>query len=622
MKVMYGTQAMLGIDGVSSQFFDDIGAVSGETTVFSSSATLKKNKVHFDQRQKPIVGKKRGKKGRRKLATTGTHTVLVVRVIASDGPTTSNETVLSDKVFGTYGDMLNLKSGYNACSYGQLQMVPVTNSKVTNGVISLTVATKAKGIDTSILESAVMNAISNTLGSSSQFDHVIICLPPGALFSNVGGWVAYGYVNYGRTVFNDVSCLYPSVLMHEIGHNMNFGHSGIGNNEYGDETCLMGYSYMWDSSTESPHMCFNGAKSFNTGWYASRVQTINILSGSTFSPTTLTLIGISDYNVNIAGSAFVVVKLETGTVDYYIAFNRNSGINNETQGPLNSVIVTSQGDNPSDSVIVGNLPSAGRSITLRQVQSSRYDVTISVSSIDVKKSPGTAVITVSRTVSILTTSPTKRAITRPPTQLFTIKQGYTCGTIDKKRSASFTSPQWYTGCMNICTKDTKCLGFFFQKNLQQNILTCVNLYYSPKSNMVNTGSLEASIFCGFKNGIVFNPTPTAILTSRPTKKGVKVPVGKPSSVRVSQAPTQPFIIRQGWTCGNIDNSNSVTYNTLQWYTGCLNTCVKDARCLGFFFQKNLQQNIQTCQILYYNPRSFMVNTGNTSANIFCAYKAS
>jgi len=53
---------MLGIDGVSSQFFDDIGAVSGETTVFSSSATLKKNKVHFDQRQKPIVGKKEVRK--------------------------------------------------------------------------------------------------------------------------------------------------------------------------------------------------------------------------------------------------------------------------------------------------------------------------------------------------------------------------------------------------------------------------------------------------------------------------------------------------------------------------------------------------------------------------------
>jgi hypothetical protein len=53
----------------------------------------------------------------RKLQT-GTKTVLVIRANAMDKSTTASENELSDDIFGTSGDVLNLKSQYALCSDG------------------------------------------------------------------------------------------------------------------------------------------------------------------------------------------------------------------------------------------------------------------------------------------------------------------------------------------------------------------------------------------------------------------------------------------------------------------------------------------------------------------------
>jgi hypothetical protein len=523
---------MLSIDGVTDQFFDDIGAISGETTVFSSSATVGKDRVKFDEKRKPLIGKKRGKGGRTLASTTGTRSVLVVRVVALDSSTSSNQTVLSNRIFGTYGDMMNLRTGYQACSFGQLQLVPSANTKAVNGVVSVSIALNVKGVDPSIVENAVITSLTSLVGNpQSQFDHVMLCLPPGT----ASDWLAYGYYNYYLTVYNNGACLHPSVQMHEIGHNLNLGHSGLGTDKYGDQTCIMGYSYISDASTESPHMCFNGAKSFYLGWYASRTQTLDILSVSTFSPTTITLIGISDFKATTAGSVYVVVKLETGAIDYYISFNRMAGVNNETQAYPNQVLITSQRDNPSDSSIVSSMTSAGQSLTLTRVQSSSYDVKVSIVSIDVSRNPATAVITVSRSVTVSLDGPT---VSRRPT-----------------------------------TKPLR----------------------KPSSKPVAT-------------------KPTAIKTRYPSSKPLAT---KPSA---SRSPTSPFVIRQGWTCGSIDTSKAVTYNTPRWFTECMKLCLNDSKCMGFFFQKSDQQSQSICQILFYNPMTKMVNTGSQSANIYCAYR--
>ena len=74
----------------------------------------------------------------RKLKT-GVRTVVVVRIEAKDRRTTPSEARLADKVFGVNGDSWNLKSGFNQCSYGQLQFVPLTTNPIigSDGVYTL-----------------------------------------------------------------------------------------------------------------------------------------------------------------------------------------------------------------------------------------------------------------------------------------------------------------------------------------------------------------------------------------------------------------------------------------------------------------------------------------------------
>ena len=79
---------------------------------------------------------------RRRLGVTeGIHSVLVVRVVASNAAPDSVD-FLSDKVFGTNGDPINLRERFRSCSFGQLLMEPTNNTLATNGVVEITMNTE------------------------------------------------------------------------------------------------------------------------------------------------------------------------------------------------------------------------------------------------------------------------------------------------------------------------------------------------------------------------------------------------------------------------------------------------------------------------------------------------
>ncbi|KAL7447953.1 hypothetical protein ACHAWC_000232, partial [Mediolabrus comicus] len=196
--------------------------------------------------------------GRRLAVSTGTKAMLAIRVIAADATTSASLAVIGDDWFGTSGDTVNLKSQYSACSYGALECNPAskttsTGVAVTNGVHELTISNSVTGVDKGVVEAAVVVAGYSDLGSMrNQFDHVMLCLPPGTL----GNWIGYAYVNHYLSVYNDDWCNNVSIQMHEIGHNLNLDHSGE-LDEYDDKTCMMGYSYNYD---DFPKMCFNAPK--------------------------------------------------------------------------------------------------------------------------------------------------------------------------------------------------------------------------------------------------------------------------------------------------------------------------------------------------------------------------
>lgn len=147
--------------------------------------------------------------------------VLVLRIEAADKATTASESELSDDIFGTDGDLLNLKSQFNACSYGQLQFEPLTSNGIvgTDGVytVSLPTTIVTGGDDNAIAWAAVDKAEADLGDLLTNFaDHVVVCMPPG---TSDGEWAAYAYSDHWLSVYNDVWCAYPSGLMHEIGKN-------------------------------------------------------------------------------------------------------------------------------------------------------------------------------------------------------------------------------------------------------------------------------------------------------------------------------------------------------------------------------------------------------------------
>ena len=144
--------------------------------------------------------------------------VLVLRVVAKDAATTASEAQLSGDIFGGDWEGLNLKSGFDRCSYGQLQFQPVTTNKFvgTDGVFTVNISntTVAGAHENTVLNDVLVQA-TNVMGNHPALiaDHVMVCLPPGTR----KGWVSFASVNSWMSVYNDVWCQYPSAQMHEFG---------------------------------------------------------------------------------------------------------------------------------------------------------------------------------------------------------------------------------------------------------------------------------------------------------------------------------------------------------------------------------------------------------------------
>jgi hypothetical protein len=157
----------------------------------------------------------------RQLATTGSKTVLVVRVQATDATSTLTETEIGDYVFGDDGSTLNLKAQTEACSSDALTINKASaltgaTTSISNGVVTVSVSAAASGTET-----AMINAITTALKTEFSVlsvhdlaDYTMYCFPPGTTAaSTVAYAVLGGFVSY----YNDEACSYPSAQIHEIG---------------------------------------------------------------------------------------------------------------------------------------------------------------------------------------------------------------------------------------------------------------------------------------------------------------------------------------------------------------------------------------------------------------------
>jgi hypothetical protein len=206
------------LEGLDDQELKDSKVVSGETT-FQASGTeiLPNGKLRIPSNSKRQFGKAPprgpasnhnvnsgggngdGNNTKRGLQAVQTRTVLAVRINANDASTTPDVTEISDSIFGTSGDLINLKERYDSCSYGQLTFegyegttslqVEIPGTDFAVGVVEVDIDENVSGVVRYAIVQPVINAATALLGDlPSQFDHVMLCVPPGTKES----WVTFG----------------------------------------------------------------------------------------------------------------------------------------------------------------------------------------------------------------------------------------------------------------------------------------------------------------------------------------------------------------------------------------------------------------------------------------------
>ncbi|KAL7554742.1 hypothetical protein ACHAWF_018272 [Thalassiosira exigua] len=315
----------------------------------------------------------------------GVRYVLVARVTDSDGrvhPDTAE--MMSDNIFGTFGDSVTLKSQLAACSNEKFvvsneypEHLNISKHLSAPGVIDISIGIPLLTSDRVSIIKAMAAALQSKLGFEQDInqpggplDHVLFVLEDCYVSTHEQcGWEAYAMINSWLTVYKSDFYKYPTVQMHELGHNLNLvscqvisdcegqvetwrsnfntffqGHSGGLDGEiYSDHTCPMGRPPHGD---DIGVMCYNPAKTYQLSktksWYDENV--IDTWDSDISGHAILKIIGIADYNNNPNGLP-VVVKIESGGPnDLFLGFNRAMGINKDTSEARDKVTIIEAGN--------------------------------------------------------------------------------------------------------------------------------------------------------------------------------------------------------------------------------------------------------------------------------------
>ena len=124
----------------------------------------------------------------------GIKTMVVLRVTDNLGNSpTDDAATISDKLFGTHGDQVNLRTRYNDCSFGQMQFTPGTGHDFVDGVAEITVSgMAAEGAERIAFMNQVIKdaAVKYGIALNDEYDHIVFVYPPGTVKTSGATWHA------------------------------------------------------------------------------------------------------------------------------------------------------------------------------------------------------------------------------------------------------------------------------------------------------------------------------------------------------------------------------------------------------------------------------------------------
>ena len=154
---------------------------------------------------------------RRLAVVIGDKPILVVKVTASDGKARSESTdAISDDVFGTFTDKLNLKSQMSTCSFNQLNIIALNSAganEVSPGVIEVDIPMTLEGNGRYTIKNAVTTAAQNKLGFNLPGPYQQVMYVLEGCYQDYG-WAAYAYVNSWLSVYQGDYFKFVGVQMH------------------------------------------------------------------------------------------------------------------------------------------------------------------------------------------------------------------------------------------------------------------------------------------------------------------------------------------------------------------------------------------------------------------------
>jgi hypothetical protein len=314
-------------------------------TLLTMSAAVKKNgkygRILAPAHGATLKKEKKEKKNKRKLRgsrqlspTMGTSTLLVLYAIPLDASNDNRNAVqLQNDIFGigTNPDPVNVRSQMLACSRGQLEYIPACGTPeqtcshplIANGVMEVPINNNVTGVASGTVVNWVTAEAQNLLGTDiniNSFTQIMIVAPDEVSWNGAAAWA---YLPGRVSAFRDNYANRMGVQMHEFGHNIGLHHSGYGTASYADHSCIMGNPSYGD---DGPQICWNAAKSWESGWYA--------LDSSTVIPSTggasYELVGVADWasNVYLSGHKVVLeIQDSSETQSFYVIYNRAKGPN-------------------------------------------------------------------------------------------------------------------------------------------------------------------------------------------------------------------------------------------------------------------------------------------------------